>query len=281
MIAFINGSFVEEAQATVSIFDRGFLYGDGLFEAIRVHNGKFFRWDEHMRRFSNGAQLLDIKPTVSDQELQGLAAELVTRNDMPDSLLRITMTRGIGIRGYSPKGANQPTLVMTLHSIPRVEYGKPKGWRLIVSSFRLPTENPLARFKNCNKLLQIMARSEADSAGADDALLLNSVGSVAEGSSSNVFWIRDNKFYTPPIPTGILPGVTRSLLSELAPRRGMKMAELETAPEELLTADGVFLSLTSLGIVEVIALGCEPLKSWQGLGKLHADYCDLLSAECA
>jgi aminodeoxychorismate lyase len=281
MIAFINGKFVEETQATVSIFDRGFLYGDGLFEAVRVYNGKFFRWGEHMRRLGSGANFLDIKPPVSDQELRDFASELVTRNNLRDSLLRITLTRGTGIRGYSPKGANHPTLAMTLHPTPQFEPGKPQGWRLIVSSFRLPADNPLARFKNSNKLLQIMARSEADTAGADDALLLNNLGNVAEGSSSNVFWVRNDKIYTPSIPAGILPGVTRDLISELCLRRGIEVEEMESLPEELRNATGVFLSLTSLGIVEVNALGDQLLKRWPGLGELHADYFNLLLAECA
>lgn len=280
MIAFLNGEFVAEALATVSVFDRGFLYGDGLFEAFRVFNAKFFRWQEHLRRFHRGVKVLNIRSPFSDQELLAFAEELVSRNRMPDALLRVTLTRGSGQRGYSPRGADKPTIVMTLHPAPRMEPGKPPMWSLAISTYRLPADEPLAQFKTCNKLPQVMARSEADAAGADEAILLNNLGRLVEGSSSNMFWVDGGLVRTPPLPAGILPGVTRSAVMELCRRHGMQIEERDGSPEDLHRADGVFLSLTSFGITEGMRLDGATLKRWPLLGKLHADYCNLLESEC-
>src|SRR5207244_3239562 len=150
MIVFLNGQFVPESQAVVSIFDRSFLYGDGLFETMRIHNGKPFRWVQHLDRLRQGAEFLKIRIPFAEAALEKFAAELVTRNQMPEALLRLTLSRGVGVRGYSPKGAEQPFLAMSLHPIPVSE--TPVQWKLVISSFRLPANEPLAQFKTCNKL---------------------------------------------------------------------------------------------------------------------------------
>jgi branched-chain amino acid aminotransferase len=279
MIVFLNGKFVDESQAMISVFDRGFLYGDGLFEGFRVFNGKLFRWEEHLRRFHRGLNVLQISSPFLDQAIRGFAEELVLRNQMPDALLRLVLTRGAGVRGYSPKGANKATMAMTMHPAPRVERGKPEGWKLIISSYKVPANDPLAQFKNCNKLPQIMARSEADAAGAEEALLLNSSGNIAEGTTSNVFWVRDGSVQTPPLPAGILPGVTRSAVIELCRKQGMPVEEVDAALDDIRNSDGVFLSLTSFGIVEILSIDGQSVKRWPALGNLHSHYCDLLTAE--
>src|SRR5436189_4263471 len=118
-------------------------------------------------------------------------------NGMHESVLRVTLSRGVGIRGYSPKGADKPVLVMTLHQAPRVDPEKPVQWRLTTASLRLPANDPLARFKTCNKLAQIMARAEAEAAETQEALLLNTDGMVVEAASSNLFWFKDGVVCTP------------------------------------------------------------------------------------
>jgi branched-subunit amino acid aminotransferase/4-amino-4-deoxychorismate lyase len=118
VIVFLDGQFVPEKEARVSIFDRGFLYGDGLFETLRIYGGKPFRWEDHLERLSRGAEFLKIAVSFSSDALREKCHELIERNKMPDSVLRLTLTRGIGERGYSPKGADKPTLAMTLHPAP-------------------------------------------------------------------------------------------------------------------------------------------------------------------
>ena len=264
VLIFLNGQFVPEERAVVSVFDRGFLYGDGLFETMRVFRGKPFRWQQHWERLQRGADFLKIKLPFTPEALRGFVDELIAKNDMPDALLRVTLSRGVGVRGYSPKGAESPTLVMSLHPAPSHEVNSLPRWKLITSSHRLPANEPLAQFKTCNKLAQILARAEADAAGADEALLLNTDGFVVEGASSNLFWIERGAVCTPPLASGILPGVTRGVVFEICEKLGLKMHEANITAEKLKEADGIFVSLSSFGIVEVVsidgrAVGALPL----------------------
>src|SRR5215468_2165198 len=238
MTVFINGQFVPENQAVISVFDRGFLYGDGLFEGIRIFNGKTFRWEQHMERFQRGADFLRIAVPFSAEAMREFANRLIAENQMPNSLLRLTLSRGVGPRGYSPKNAERPTLVMATYPMAAVEPSNPPAWRIFISSFKLPAGEPLARFKNLNKLPQVLARAEADAEGTDEALLLNSDGYVVEGSTSNLFWIRNGTVCTPPLPSGILPGVTRAVLMEICGKLGIDVREEYIVPEELSKMDG-------------------------------------------
>ncbi len=254
MIVFLNGQFVPEAQATVSVFDRSFLYGDGLFETLRVFGGKPFRWAEHIERLQRGAAFLKIKIPFSPGELLQFAAQLTERNRMPEALLRISLSRGVGLRGYSPKGAEQPTLVMSLHPAPDANGQQPPLWRVVTASCRLPANEPLAEFKTCNKLPQVLARAEAEAAGADEALLLNTDGEVVEASASNLFWIHDRHVCTPPLSSGILAGVTRLVVLEICRALALPVRETAITPAELLRVEGMFLSLSSWGIIEIASL---------------------------
>ena len=249
MLIFLNGQFVPAERAVVSIFDRGFLYGDGLFESMRILNGKPFRWDQHLERLQRGAEFLRIRIPHSTDTLRKAVDELIAKNKMPDALLRVTLSRGVGMRGYSPNGADKPTVVISLHPAPQTSNSMPH-WKLIISSQRLPAADPLAQFKTCNKLPQILARSEADAAGADEALLLNTDGYVVEGASSNLFWVEDETVSTSPLPAGVLAGVTRAVVFELCQNLGIKTIEANIRAEQLKRVDGIFLSLSSLGIVE-------------------------------
>src|SRR5258707_280259 len=118
MIVFLNGQFVPEAEAVISVFDRSFLYGDGLFETMPVFNGKPFRWEQHLERLQRGSEFLQIQLPFAADVLLSFALELLSKNQMPDCLLRVTLSRGVGVRGYSPKGAEHPSLIMSLHPAP-------------------------------------------------------------------------------------------------------------------------------------------------------------------
>ncbi|HEY9510848.1 MAG TPA: aminotransferase class IV, partial [Verrucomicrobiae bacterium] len=157
MQVFLNGRFVPEEQATVSIFDRSFLYGDGLFETLLVQNAKPFRWTQHLERLQCGAEFLKIKLPFSSNALQDFARELISQNELRDGLLRLTLSRGVGLRGYSPKGADSPSVVMTLHPASQKSNALEAGerWKLTTSSVRLAAGEALAQFKTCNKLSQI------------------------------------------------------------------------------------------------------------------------------
>jgi branched-chain amino acid aminotransferase len=276
VIVFLDGQFVPEEQATVSVFDRSFLYGDGLFETLRVANGKPFRWAEHLERLRSGGDFLGIKIPFGCQALEAFATELIARNQLSDALLRLTVSRGVGRRGYSPKGADQPVVVMTLHQLPGAPSTGSARWKLVTASFRLPAGEKLAHFKTANKLAQIMARTEADAAGADEALLCNTDGLAVEGASSNLFWVECDTVCTPPLASGILAGVTRAVTLELCAQLGFHVAERAITPDALKHAAGVFVTLSSLGVVACRALDGTPLAHSPLVDQLRCAYDDLL-----
>jgi aminodeoxychorismate lyase len=291
VLIFLNGRLVPENRAVVSVFDRGFLYGDGLFETIRVCNGRPFRWAQHLERLRRGAEFLKIKLPFTPDELLKVAGKLTVKNKMPDALLRLTLSRGVGVRGYSPKGADSPTLVMTLHPVPGTTLTRPSAttlsrpmgegtWKLITSSLRL-SDGPLARFKTANKLAQILARAAADEAGADEALLLDSRGRAVEGAASNLFWAGNDVVYTPPVSAGILPGVTRAVVLEICRKLKIKTRERAPRAKELFSAQGVFLSLSSRGIVEAVELDGRKLRRAAVVKKIRQAYTELLRGETA
>lgn len=275
VLIFLNGQFVPEERAVVSVFDRGFLYGDGLFEAILIFNGKLFRWDQHLERLSRGCEFLKIALPFSPAALRGFAHELIRKNKIPDALLRLTVSRGAGARGYSPRGAEKPTIVMSLHAGPKSGVPIPR-WKLITSTPRLPVNDPLSRFKTANKLSQILARAEADAVGADEALLLNTDDFVVEGTSCNLFWINHDTICTPPVTAGILPGVTRSVVLEICEMLELTVAETNIRTDDLKQMDGIFMSLTSRGVIEAASLDGKPLKSSALFARIQESYCNLL-----
>jgi aminodeoxychorismate lyase len=270
MIVFLNGKFVPENRAAVSVFDRGFLYGDGLFEGALVTRGRPFRWREHMERLQAGMAFLKLTIPFFPDELLSHALKLVQRNRMPECMLRLSISRGIAARGYSPKNATRPAVVMTLHPAPVVK--KMPRWRVITASFRLPANDPLTSFKTANKLTQVLARAQADAAEAQEAILLNTGGRLAEGTTSNVFWIKDGVIFTPALPDGALPGVTRAAVLELCVKMNIKYKEKKARPSELRQADGAFLTMTSWGIVEMESLDGRKLKRSPLARKLWAGY---------
>jgi len=279
MIVFLNGQFIPEEQARVSIFDRGFLYGDGLFETVRVANGKPFRWDQHLTRLWKGLRFLELELPFSAEKLTVMATELVQRNQTCEALLRLVVSRGVGPRGYSSRGAARPSVVMSLHTAPGIDVDVPRQWRLATSSVRLTTAEPLSMFKTCNKLAQIVARDEADAVGADEAILLNPAGWAVEGTGSNLFWIQGATLFTPPLSSGALPGITRAAVFELCQKLGLPCQEVNITPEQLLLSEGVFLTLSSLGIVAASHLDNRPLAHSSIIERLSAAYSELLFSE--
>jgi len=276
MIVFLNGKFVAEEKAVISVFDRGFLFGDGLFEAMLVRRGEIFRWTQHIERLRRGLDFLKLTIPYTTDELFRFSMQLIQRNQMPECLLRVNISRGITARGYSPKNAIRPAVVLTLHPSPSIDSKRAPRWRIITSSYSLPANDPLTNFKTTNKLPEIMARAEADAAGAHDAILLNPGGCIAEGTSCNVFWVRDNVVCTTPLASGALPGVTRAILHELCVKMNIPWCEKNAKAADLHRAQGVFLTNTSMGVIEVASLDNRKLRRSPLVKKLWAAYRALL-----
>ena len=258
VIVFLNGEFAPENEAVVSVFDRGFLYGDGLFETLKIISAIPIRWDAHWQRLADGAARLNLHLPYTSEFLRDQAIELCWSNDLEECLLRITVSRGVGPRGYSPRGADEPTVVMSVHSSPNHAATSPER-KLRTASLRLPEGDILSACKSANKLLHVLARAEAENAGADEALLLNVRGEVAEATSANVFWIEAGAVHTPPLASGALPGVTRAEVLAWCRSQGLALHETVSDLTRLYRADGCFLTASSWGVVEVVELDGKPL----------------------
>ncbi|MGA2854831.1 MAG: aminotransferase class IV [Verrucomicrobiota bacterium] len=250
MLVFLNGQFLPESQAVVPVSDRGFLLGDGLFETMRVVRGRPFRFAQHLERLARGVDFLKIKCPFTPAELETFAGRLIWQNKMPDAILRLTLTRGPGGRGYTPNSECKPTVVMTLHPA----LGAPLQWNLITSSFRIPAGDPLAAFKTTSKIPHVMARAEAVERGADEALLLNTNGEVAETAGGNLFWVRGDTICTVPEECGALPGITRAVVLEICRAFGLETNKRAIKPEVLRNSAGLFVTQSVFGIVPVAAL---------------------------
>ena len=279
MDVFLNGQFVAEAQAVVSINDRGFMYGDGLFETMRVFNGRPFRMAQHLERMVRGADFLKIKLPFTPKELQQCAGQLIEKNQMPDSILRVMLTRGPGERGYTPKGAATPIVVMTLHPAAPLDPNSPQRWSLATSSFRVPASDPLSSFKTTDKLVSIMARVEAEEKGADEALITNTNGEVAETAGANLFWIYHDKICTTPTGRGVLPGITRAVVLEICQVLALSTNKRVIKPEALRNAEGIFLTQSALGVVAISSLDGETVPQSPLVEQIHCAYCEMLAKE--
>jgi aminodeoxychorismate lyase len=272
MIVFLNGHFLPETEAVISINDRGFLLGDGLFETVRVVHGKPFRFAQHLERLTRGADFLKIKLPFALKEIQRFAAQLIEENKMSDAILRLTLTRGAGERGYTPGNENKPTLAMTLHAAPEI----PVEWNLITSSFRIPAADPISSFKTTSKILHVLARAEAKEKGADEALLVNTNGEVAETASGNLFWIYHDQICTVPTGRGVLPGVTRAVVLEICQSLGLQTNKCVIKPEALRKSEGIFVTQSALGIIPVSVFDGKTVKPSPLVDQIAQAYNEML-----
>ncbi len=247
---YINGELLPDDQACISPADRGLLLGDGLFETMRVYGGDIFRLDAHLERLLAGADFLGIPLPDMGEGLPQALARTLEGNGLArgDASLRVTLTRGSGPRGLAPPPQSRPTLLVTASPLARAAYPPATA---ITSSIRRNEQSPLANLKTLNFLDNILARREAAEAGADEALLLNTAGDIAEASAANLFAVFDGVLQTPSLGDGALPGVTRAVVMELAQELDIPVVEASLIPEQLFGADEAFLTNS---LVEIWAL---------------------------
>lgn len=279
MFVFLNGKIIPEAEAFVPVNDRGFLLGDGLFETMRVVKGRPFRMAQHLERMTRGAEFVRIKLPYTAKEIQKYSAELIERNQMPDAILRVTISRGIGPRGYSSKGSGPPTIVMTLSPLPEFNPNEPVQWSLVTSPFRVPASDALSSFKTSSKVLNILARAEAEERGADEALLLNTNGEAAEAAGGNMFWVYRDRICTVPTGRGVLPGITRAVVLEICQSLGLETNKRVIKPEMLRNAEGIFVTTSALGIVPIVSFDGEPVAPSPLVDQIATSYNEMLMSE--
>ena len=241
MEIFLNGEFISEDKAYISPFDRGFMYGDGAFETLRVYNAKAFLLERHLGRLAHTLDGLKINDPYSFEDWFKYCNRLIQINELDDCIMRIQVSRGVGKRGYGSLESNTHTSLISIHEAPPVS-GIKTNLNLITASNILSDHNPLSTMKTANKLVNIIAMREAEVAGADDALLLNREGNIAETTSGNIFAFMKGELHTPPISSGCLSGITRGLILELAKDLGISCLQNNITPERLTNSDGAFLT---------------------------------------
>ena len=255
-IVFLNGKFTPSRLAKVSVFDRGFLYGDGLFETMRAYNGKIFRLDAHLERLFKSLDIIQIKCPCSQSYLEQVLYETIKRNKLTDAYVKLIVTRGIGEGGLNPRTGSKPTIVIIAKkfNIYSPEQYR-RGFKVMVSDFRQNQFSPIVNLKSLNFLENIIGKLEAEQSGADEVVFINQSGFVTEGSVSNIFIVRDSTIMTPPCETGILPGVTREIVIELAESLSLMASEKNFRPEELLSCSECFLTNSLVEIMPVFQIG--------------------------
>jgi aminodeoxychorismate lyase len=271
MIVYLNGQYLDENVAVVPVSDRGLLYGDGLFETIRYAHRQPLFWTEHFQRWSKALDLFRLNSPANESELRAIIDELLRRNSSSDAAVRITVTRGTGPRGYSPAGANHPTLLITAHPAAKPFGGakEAEGIRVITSQYRIPTGDPLAVAKHANRLLSVLARAEAAAAGADDAIFLNTNGEVAEASGANLFWFETSQqLLTPELDSGALHGVMQRALLGFAAQLGLEVGFAPSPLARVRAAEGVFLTSSVQLVVPVGMWDGQPIRSSPGTHRL-------------
>lgn len=274
-VLYLSGSFVPLSRAYLSPLDRGFSLADGAFETMVAVGDRVFRLDDHLARLAEGASVLEL-PLPTPGDLAWAVRETLRRNGLPRSVARLTATRGIDSgRGLAPPA--QSTLTIVVRVTPRqrlvIESGGQRiGLSIIVASLRRNESSPISRIKTLAYTEGIVARLEAQRAGADDALLLNTQGGVACATSSNVFLVRgDRTVVTPPTSHGALPGIARRTVLELADRLGHPVAKESISPADLMQAREVFLTNVITGPVPVISVDGQPVGTGTEVTRALAD----------
>lgn len=252
-VIYINGEFYQKDEAKISVFDHGFLYGDGIFEGIRAYNGKIFRCEEHINRLFDGARAIDLTIPISKEEITKATIETVKRNGIKEGYIRVVVSRGKGDLGLSPTKCDTPTIVIIADDItlyPKEMYEN--GMEVLTASVRRNSPDSLdAQIKSLNYLNNILAKIEANHAGVAEAIMLNHNGYVCECTGDNIFVVKENVIYTPPVTDGALNGITRKTVFELAAELGYTVIERNLTLANVYTADECFFSGTAAEIIGV------------------------------
>jgi branched-chain amino acid aminotransferase len=251
---YLDGQFVPEEEAKVSVLDHGFLYGDGVFEGIRSYNGRVFMLREHLERLYESARSIMLEVPLGMEELEEVTLETLRRNGIRDGYIRHVVSRGVGDLGLDPRKCKNASLVIIASRItlfPPELYEQ--GLEVVTVATRRNIPDALEpKIKSLNYLNNIMVKMEANRAGVLEAIMLNNQGYVAEGSGDNIFIVRRGKLLTPPTYVGALEGITRRVVMELAAARNMPVREEPFTRHDLYTATECFLTGTAAEVIPVV-----------------------------
>ena len=243
----VDGELVSADEASVSVRDRGFQYGDAAFETMRAYGGELFAWDAHADRLAETCSVLQLDHGINDDELRARIDETLAANELGDAYVRLSITRGVQPGKLTPAETVDPTVVIIVKPLPRGGSDGQPVWDSpatlqTVKTKRVPDSAIPARAKTHNYLNGILARLELRVSDADEAIMVDTDGHVAEGATSNLFFVRDNALRTPSLDGPVLPGITRRVVLDIAEQEGIPIEEGEYTPDEIRNADEVFLT---------------------------------------
>jgi branched-chain amino acid aminotransferase len=251
-LVYVNGEMVPMREAKISVFDRGFQYGDGVFEGLRAYDGKIFKLKEHTERLFRSARAVNIPMPITKDEFSKAVKRVVRENKFQDAHIKPQVTRGTAWKlGLDPRNTTAPNIVIPARPIGKSMFEADKGFKLAAVSVRkIPAMCFDPRIKCLNYLANIMARMEAQASGADEAIMLDIHGHVAEGSADNIFLVKNGELYTPSVQDA-LEGITRETVVELARRMKIKVHEAKMTMYDVYVADEIFVTGSGAGIVGV------------------------------
>jgi len=251
-LCWINNKIIPANEATVSVYDHGLLYGDGIFEGLRFYHGKVFKLDEHLIRLQQSATAISLKLPLELSEISAAIASLIKQFGQQSGYLRLVVTRGKGSLGIDPLKCSHPSFFIIADDLTVVNTDSRQGIKLhIASTRRNPADSLDPKIKSLNYLNNILARIEANEAGMDEAVLLNAQGFITEGTVDNLFIIKEGKLLTPMVSDGLLRGITRDVILEVANILGIECIETHLTVYDLINADECFLTGTGAEIIPV------------------------------
>jgi len=263
---YLDGKFVDEKHAKISVFDHGLLYSDGVFEGLRSYDGKIFRLSQHIKRLYKSAKAILLEIPVSMEEMAEIIKKTIKKNKLKDSYIRVVVTRGVGDLGLDPRKCPEPTIFVIASKIklyPEEYYEK--GLSVVtIATRRNLTESLNPAIKSLNYLNNILAKIEATNAGAMEGLFLNNEGYVAECTGENIFIVVENKLFTPPIFAGALDGISRDAVIQIGREIGLDVEEKLLTRYDLYNSDECFLTGTAAEIIPVTLIDGRTI----GSGKL-------------
>lgn len=255
LLVYLDGEFVPENEARISIFDHGFLYGDGVFEGIRAYNGRVFRLREHIDRLYDSAKAIDLEIPVGKNEFMEIILETLRKNNLRDAYIRPIVTRGVGDLGLDPRKCSKPSIIVITKPWGKL-YGDlyERGLKAVTVGVRRNAFDTLPpNIKSLNYLNNILAKIEANAKGGDEAIFLDRNGYVSEGSGDNIFIVKNGKILTPPTINN-LKGITRDAVIELIEKLKIPFRETNLGLYDLYTADEVFVTGTAAEIAPIVVI---------------------------
>ena len=252
LYAYVNGRYVRREEASISIYDHGFLYGDGVYEAIRAYDGIVFKLREHLDRLYESAKSIKIELPFEKHELGQMVVEVLKKNQLKSGYVRIVVTRGAGRMGVDPRNCTKATVVIMAEPREPLFGEKVKGISAVISSLRrTPSWSLDPRIKTLNYLNNVLAKIEAIEAGVEEAIMLNEQGYVAETSTENIFVVKNGTIATPHPSLGVLKGITRDVVVRVIKELGYPLEERPITVHELYNADEVMVTGTAAEVVPV------------------------------